>query len=39
MERQWSVAYSPLTLNKLLGSCSKQKKEIEIIFLVKIKDT
>ena len=25
-----SVAYSVLTLNKLLGSCSKQKKEIDI---------
>ena len=28
-----SVADSPLTLNKLLGSCSKQEKEIDVILL------
>ena len=35
MDLQRSVAYSPLTLNKLLGSCSKKAKEIDVIFLVK----
>ena len=37
MELYRSVAYSPLTLNKLLGSYSKQKKEIDVILLAKKK--
>ena len=30
-----SVSYSPLTLKKLLGSCSKQEQEIDVNFLAK----
>ena len=37
MELYRSVAYSPLTLNKLLGSYSRQKKEIDVILLAKKK--
>ena len=37
MDLKRSVAYSPLTLNRFLGSCSKEEQEIDAIFLVKKK--